>query len=221
MDEAGVAPGALVTMLDSRGIPLGTALYSDASQITLRLVSQLPALSRAAYLADVATRVDAALDLRTRLAPVTDENNACRLIFSEADQLPGIVADRYHDLVIVQLLTQGTAQDDVRETLARVLAGRLQPAAILERPDPRIRTLEALAPSPEAPLYGGGSGSTIFTINGLQFAFDASSGQKTGAFLDQRLNYAAAAQYARGRGARCVHVPGAVLRCIWRGRACR
>ncbi len=203
--EAGVQPGALVTMLDSRGIPLGSALFSDASQITLRLVSQVPALGRAGYLADVATRVGAALDLRERLAQVSAENNACRLIFSEADQLPGIVVDRYNDLVIVQLLTQGTAQDDVRHTLAQVLAERLLPTAILERPDPRIRALEALGPSPEAPLYGAGDGDgagdgrTIFTINGLRFAFDASAGQKTGAFLDQRLNYAAAAQYARGR----------------------
>ena len=199
--EATITPGALVTLLDSRGIPLGSALFSDTSQISLRLVSETPALTRPAYLADVATRIHAALDLRQIVAPPSAENNACRLIFSEADQLPGIVADRYNDLIIVQLLTQGTAQHDLRQTLAAVLAERLQPAAILERPDPRIRVLEALPPSPEAPLYATGEapGRTTFTINGLHFAYDAGSGQKTGAFLDQRLNYAAAATHAHGR----------------------
>ena len=99
-----LTPGALVTVLDGRGLPLGSALFSSASQITLRLVSTEPALSREAYLAQLAERVEAALDLREKLSPGT----ARRLIFSEADQLPGIIADQYHDLVILQLLTQGT-----------------------------------------------------------------------------------------------------------------
>ncbi len=191
-------PGSLVTLLDARGIPLGSALFSSASQITLRLVSPTPALTREAYLADVAQRTHAALDLREKLAPITPENNAHRLIFSEADQLPGIVADRYNDLIVLQLLTQGTAQDDLRATLTQVFTERLSPGTIIERPDPRIRMVEQLDPSPEAPLYGEKT-STIFTINGLHFAFDAAAGQKTGAFLDQRLNYAAAAHSARGR----------------------
>ncbi len=191
-------PGSLVTLLDSRGIPLGSALFSAASQITLRLVSPILALTRQAYLADVAQRTHAALTLREQLTPITPENNAHRLIFSEADQLPGIVADRYDDLIVLQLLTQGTAQDDLRATLTSVLTERLSPSTIVERPDPRIRMVEQLDPSPDAPLYGEKT-STTFTINGLHFAFDAAAGQKTGAFLDQRLNYAAAAHYARGR----------------------
>jgi 23S rRNA (cytosine1962-C5)-methyltransferase len=198
-----ITPGALVTVLDGRGLPLGTALYSSASQICLRLVSEQAGLTRAAYLDAVRECVAAALALRVELAPSSAENNACRLLFSEADGLPGIVADRYHDLVVLQLLTQGTAQDDVRAVLREVLSAQPWIATIIERPDPRIRELEELAPAPTEPLFvregGAASTATVFTINGLNFNFDASAGQKTGAFLDQRLNYAAAARYARGR----------------------
>lgn len=200
-DAREIAPGALVTITDSRSIPLGTALYSTASEIAARLVARTPAHSREAYLRDLRERVRTALLLRDELAPDSADDNAARLIFSEADALPGIVADRYNSLVILQLLTQGTAQDDVRRVLTEVIRERLQPAAIIERPDPRIRELEQLdAPSLE-PLFSANQTpelTTIFAINGLRFHYDATAGQKTGAFLDQRLNYAAAAAHARG-----------------------
>jgi 23S rRNA (cytosine1962-C5)-methyltransferase len=141
---------------------------------------------------------------------MTASTNAHRLIFSEADNLPGIIADRYNDLVLIQLLTQGTAQDDVRAVLTEALREGLspngEPLTLWERPDPRIRELEQLAPPAPGALYSSGQPNTdqpklqtIFTINGLRFHYDASSGQKTGAFLDQRLNYAAAARHAHGR----------------------
>jgi 23S rRNA (cytosine1962-C5)-methyltransferase len=193
--------GALITVMDSRGIPLGTGLFSSASQIAVRMVSAEAALTRDAYLEQMRERVVAALALRDEVAPESMENDACRMIFSEADELPGIVVDRYNDLVILQLLTQGTAQDDVRAVLTEAIRERLEPRAIVERPDPKVRELEQLAaPSPE-PLYSSVDSAeltTVFTINGLRFHYDASSGQKTGAFLDQRLNYASAARYARG-----------------------
>jgi 23S rRNA (cytosine1962-C5)-methyltransferase len=103
--------------------------------------------------------------------------------------------------VIVQLLTQGTAQDDVRTVLTEVIRERLSPKTIVERPDPKIRELEQLAAPAPGALYSADDPAqltSVFTINGLRFHYDASSGQKTGAFLDQRLNYAAAALYARG-----------------------
>ena len=194
-------PGSLLTVLDGRGIALGSAIFSTASQIALRLVSSIPGLTRQAYLETVAQRIAEALDLRATLAPTSPENDSCRLIFSEADNLPGIIADRYNDLIVLQLLTQGTAQQDLREVIAQTLAERLSPRAILERPDARIRLVEDLAPSPAEPLFGPADTplTTVFTINGLCFAFDAGSGQKTGAFLDQRLNYGAAAAVAHGR----------------------
>ncbi len=203
--ETEIAAGALVTVMDSRGIPLGTGLYSAASQIAVRMVAAEASLTRGKYLEQVRERVLAALALRDEVAPESMENDACRLIFSEADGLPGIVADRYNDLVIVQLLTQGTAQDDVRQMLTEVLRERFgsDGITIWERPDPKMRELEELAASLPGPLYSADGDSarttTVFTINGLRFHFDAGSGQKTGAFLDQRLNYAAAARYARGR----------------------
>jgi 23S rRNA (cytosine1962-C5)-methyltransferase len=204
-------PGALITVMDSRGIPLGTGLYSAASQIAVRIVSNEAALARSSYLDQVRERVLAALALRDEVAPESMEDDACRLIFSEADGLPGIVTDRYNDLVILQLLTQGTAQDDVRQVLTEVLREHLRPnihpetggITLWERPDPKIRELEQLAPPTPGPLHTNTTESpqltTIFTINGLRFHFDAGSGQKTGAFLDQRLNYAAAARYATGK----------------------
>jgi len=124
-------------------------------------------------------------------------------VFSEADGLPGIVADRYAGLVVVQLLTQGTAQDDLRSVLAEVLSRQPWVETVVERPDARVRELEKLAAPLDGPLYSRSGGEvalkTVFAINGTQFHFDAGSGQKTGAFLDQRLNYAAAARWACGR----------------------
>ncbi len=202
MGEAVVAPGSLVTVLDSRGLALGTALFSSASQITLRMVSSTSALVRAAFLELVAERVRTAVALRQTVSPANAFNNANRLIFSEADQLPGIVADRYNDLVILQMLTQGTAQSDVREVVTRALQQELAPATIIERPDPRIRVAEELELVSGEPLFTDREDAklaTTFTINGLNFEYDAMAGQKTGAFLDQRLNYAAAAAHAAGR----------------------
>jgi 23S rRNA (cytosine1962-C5)-methyltransferase len=196
-----IAGGALVTVMDSRGIPLGTGLYSAASQIAVRMIAAEAAVTRGVYLKQLRLRVEAALALRDEVSPQSMENDACRLIFSEADGLPGIVADRYNDLVILQLLAQGTAQDDVRAVVTEVIGERLKPETIVERPDPKIRELEQLAAPAPGPLYSIGDApalTSVFTINGLRFHYDASSGQKTGAFLDQRLNYAAAARYARG-----------------------
>jgi 23S rRNA (cytosine1962-C5)-methyltransferase len=196
-----VEAGAIVTVVDGRGVEWGSAIYSSASQIPLRMVSGVAGLSRERYLEDLAARVGAAVELRERLAPVTEADNAHRLIFSEADELPGIVADRYNDVVILQLLTQATAREDVRAAVARELKARLAGVAtIVERPDPRIRVAEELAMPAAEPLFADRDDAklaTVFTINGLKFRFDAEAGQKTGAFLDQRLNYAAAARVAR------------------------
>jgi len=128
---------------------------------------------------------------------MVDNTNAYRLVFSEADFLPGLIVDRYNDIVSMQILTQAMDSEIVRETLVSELTECLHPASIVERVDPRVRQLEELPPRPSG-LVTGGRSSTIFTMNGVQFHFDALEGQKTGAFLDQRENYAAAAQYAHG-----------------------
>ncbi len=271
---AGETP-ALLLVADSRGLLLGTALYSPSSQIILRLVSR-EAIDEAAWLAMLETRLRAAI--RRRHPLLDEQNNACRLCFSEADELPGLVADKYGDLVILQLLAKGLDSAAVRESCVRVLREELSPAAILERPDPRVRELEGLAAPSSEPLFAAStearqaveeisagakarvdstgdmrglkppppSGSHIsgakalanqtadsarlkscpdtkqlhsaqlpsadckalpyqganteFRLNGLVFEYDANSGQKTGAFLDQRANYAAATEWARRLG---------------------
>ena len=198
----------LIPVADQRGIFLGTALYSPASQIALRLVSR-EALDHAAWLELLATRLHTAI---ARRKPMLDAaNDACRLAFSEADELPGLIADKYGDLVVLQFLTKGLLAPGVAEVCVRVLREELAPTAIFERPDPRIRELEGLpAPGPD-PLWvadpasiataAGPVAATEFHLNGLVFHYDANAGQKTGAFLDQRTNYAAAQEWARRLGA--------------------
>ncbi len=188
----------LIPVADQRGIFLGTALYSPASQIALRLISR-EALDHAAWLELLAARLRAAI---ARRKPMLDAaNDACRLCFSEADELPGLVVDKYGEIVVLQFLTKGLLQAGVGETCVRVLREELAPAAIFERPDPRIRELEGLpAPSPD-PLWLADPAHPVvaaeFHLNGLVFHYDANAGQKTGAFLDQRTNYAAAQEWAK------------------------
>jgi 23S rRNA (cytosine1962-C5)-methyltransferase len=192
-------PPALVPVADSRGLLLGTALYSPTSQIALRMILR-EAIDEAAWLQLLEARLRAAI--RRRRPLLDEQTNACRLCFSEADELPGLVVDKYGDLVILQLLARGLDSAGVRESCVRVLREELAPSAILERPDPRVRELEGLSAPSLEPLYANAAAvvSTEFRLNGLTFHFDANSGQKTGAFLDQRANYAAAAEWARRMG---------------------
>jgi 23S rRNA (cytosine1962-C5)-methyltransferase len=191
-------PPALLPVADSRGILLGTALYSPSSQIALRLVSR-DAIDEAAWLELLAARLRAAIIRRRSL--LDGQTDSCRLCFSEADELPGLVADKYGNLVILQLLAKGLDSAAVRETCVRALREELAPAVILERPDPRMRELEGLAAPSAEPLFVADAAasrtSVEFRLNGLTFHYDANSGQKTGAFLDQRANYAAAEAWAQ------------------------
>ena len=192
------APPRLVPVADSRGLLLGTALYSPSSQIALRMISR-EAIDESEWLRVLATRLRCAIARRKSLLDA--ETNACRLVFSEADELPGLVGDKYGDLVILQLLAKGLDSAEVRGACVTVLRDELAPAAILERPDPRVRELEGLSAPSLAPLWARDGGhavtSTRFRLNGLEFLYDSNAGQKTGAFLDQRTNYAAAAEWAR------------------------
>jgi 23S rRNA (cytosine1962-C5)-methyltransferase len=186
-----VPPGSLVRVLDHRGQPLGHALYSSSSQIAIRLIAHEPVADFPALLRE---RITEAIAYREG---IVHDSNAYRVIFSEADFLPGLIVDRYHDILSMQILTQAMDAEIVRQTLTSELTDRLIPASMIERVDPRVRQLEDLPPRASG-LVQGEKASTIFTMNGVQFQFDALEGQKTGAFLDQRENYAAAAQYAHG-----------------------
>jgi 23S rRNA (cytosine1962-C5)-methyltransferase len=215
---AGDAP-ALLPVADSRGLLLGTALYSPTSQIALRIISR-EAIGNTKWLELLAERLRGAIARRKPM--LTDQTDACRLCFSEADELPGLVVDNYGGLVILQLLTKGLDSAAVRDVCVRVIREELDPAAIVERPDPRVRELEGLSAPSGEPLYvrspdsvhksgekkraaeddaSVGSLRSQFRLNGLVFQFDAESGQKTGAFLDQRANYEAAREWAKRLGA--------------------
>jgi 23S rRNA (cytosine1962-C5)-methyltransferase len=191
----------LIPVSDQRGIPLGTALHSPSSQIALRLVSRNLLATEAEWLDLIETRLHRAIALRA-----TMQTEACRLVFSEADELPGLVIDRYGDrygsLVLLQVLARGLDRPEVRELVTRIPVEELAPETTVERGDARIAALEGLETPALATLYAKNKAKptleTTFLLNGLRFAYDAASGQKTGAFLDQRLNYAAAAEYARG-----------------------
>ena len=187
----GVPPGALVRVLDDRGKFLGSALYSSSSQIALRLLSRelvddFPALLR--------KRIREAIAYRKQVVHGTD---AYRVVFSEGDFLPGLIVDRYNDLLSMQILTQAMDSEAARRANMAELNEQLKPSAIAERVDARVRELEQLA-ARTSNLIQGDKSSTIFSMNGIRFHYEAHEGQKTGAFLDQRENYAAAAQYARG-----------------------
>lgn len=192
-------PSSLLPVADQRGILLGTALYSPTSQIALRLVST-DLINQAQWLDLLSARLQSAIHMR--LPMLNAETNACRLVFSEADALPGIIADKYGDLVILQLLAKALDNDDARAVVTNVLKKELSPASIIERSDPRIRELEQISAPSSAPLYVTDTEqpllTTNFLLNGLLFHYDANAGQKTGAFLDQRENYASAARYAHG-----------------------
>ena len=195
-------PPSLLPVADSRGLLLGTALYSPSSQIALRLVSR-EAVEMAGWFKLVETRLRTAIGRRIPMLgkEMSAEIDSCRLCFSEADELPGLIIDKYGPLIIVQRLARGLHTPELAEVCVRVLRDLLEPAAILERPDPRIRELEDLPAPDPAPLWAESPAepltSTRFRLNGLVFHYDANAGQKTGAFLDQSANYAIAQQYAR------------------------
>lgn len=197
--DSGIPAGSIVSVVDPRGKPVATALYSSASQITLRAIStgQFPASDWPQRLRQ---RIAAAAAFRRQ---VVRHSEAYRVIFSEADFLPGLIVDRYGDLLSLQILTQAMDVDATRTAILETLVGELAPNAIFERVEPRIRDLEKMPPRTDSLLWSR-SGTEVpsrteFTMNDLRFQFDAAAGQKTGAFLDQRENYAAAERHAHGR----------------------
>ncbi len=194
-DPNGETPrAALVHIKDERGKFLAGALSSSSSQIALRVIANEP-IQEDALAALIRARVIAAAKYRER---AVRESEGYRVVFSEADQLPGLIIDRYGDVFTVQVLTQAMDRDDLRAVVVEGLhAAYGTELNIVERVEERIRGLEdlpALAPG----QLEGSKAATVFAMNGLRFHFDALTGQKTGAFLDQRENYSAAAKYAHG-----------------------
>jgi 23S rRNA (cytosine1962-C5)-methyltransferase len=194
LNEAGAAPGALVHVIGPKDRLLGSAIYSSSSQIKLRLLGREALRTEKELLELVRQRIAEAISYRSK---VVQNSDACRLVFSEADGLPGLIVDRYNDVFTLQVLTQAWADQQRKQAIIDWLKDFAGAKSIVERADVRIRELEQL-PEMESGLIEGQKSSTVFTMNGVKFNYDALGGQKTGAFLDQRENYAAAAHYAKG-----------------------
>jgi len=203
------AAGDIVQIRSPRGRTLGSALYSDRSQIALRLLSYGDA---PADLALIRRRLESAIAFRQSLAI---DASAYRLVHGEADLLPSLIVDRYGDYLVVQTLSQG--MDRLMPALMTMLAELLQPRGILARNDPRARVLEGLEQRVEV-VAGDLPESVTVTETGIEYDVDLRRGQKTGLFLDQRENRAAAAAYARGRLLDCFSYNGGFALVL--GRSC-
>jgi 23S rRNA (cytosine1962-C5)-methyltransferase len=200
--DARAGAGDVVTVRGPRGRPLGRALFSDRSQITLRLLSFDTSDGGEDVAALVRARLEQAIAFRAALAI---DATAYRLVHGEADLLPSLVVDRYGDCLVVQTLSQG--MDRLTPVVVSALTDLLQPRGILARNDPRARTLEGLAQQVEV-LAGDVPPRIEVTELGVRYDVDVHHGQKTGLFLDQRENRAAAAVYARGRLLDCFSYHG-------------
>jgi 23S rRNA (cytosine1962-C5)-methyltransferase len=194
LNDAGAPPGALVHVVGPKSKMLGSAIFSSSSQIKLRLLGRETLGSEEELLKTLRERLAIAIAYRTQ---VVRDSDAYRLVFSEADGLPGLIVDRYNDVFTFQVLTQAWDKPARKQAIIAGIQELAQAEHVVERADARIRELEQL-PEIESATACGSKTSTIFTMNGVQFHYDALSGQKTGAFLDQRENYAVATKYARG-----------------------
>ena len=188
--ELHAAPGDVVDVRDGRGALLGRALSSDRSQITLRMLTRNDTPVDRDFWRE---RLRAAIAVRERLAL---DATAMRLVHGEADLLPSLIVDRYDDVLVVQTLSQGTHAH--RVLIVELLVELLQPRGVLLRNDPKVRELEGLPR--EVVLAWGEVPEQIEVREGpVRYLADPWKGQKTGLFLDQSENHAAAATYATGR----------------------
>jgi len=186
--------GEVVRVVDGRGWFLGKAFHSSRSKIALRWVSFEDVEVGPALLAARIAQADA---LRRGLYP---GETTYRVIHGEADLLPGLVVDRYGEILSVQFLIQAT--EARRQMLADLLVEHFRPAGVMDRSDVGVRTLEGLEPRREV-LRGEVPERVDFSEGLVRVTADVRTGQKTGAFLDQRENHQLAATYARGEALDC------------------
>ncbi len=188
--EGEPADGAIVDVCDARGAFLGRGYWNRRSLIAARL------LTRGRDEIDVGffvKRLERAKRFRERVLPGAQ---ALRIVYGEADQLPGLVVDRYGDLLAVQILTLGmeVRADEIREALEKTLA----PRGAWRLADAPLRNLEGL-PLERAPWWGETPESVEVEVEGFRVEANLAQGQKTGLFLDQRLNRRRAEERSSGR----------------------
>lgn len=203
MDE-GIAPGDMVKVLSSKGKFVGTGFYNPHSKITIRIFST----NANDRFDDAFWKRRAAYAVDYRLQVMRKEDyDCCRLVFGEADQLPGMTVDRFGDVLSVQVLSLGMEKRKhlFLDGLIEVLRERNLPVScIYERNDVKIRELEGMEQYKgfyHSPLLAPEEEKTLVDIveNDIRYTVDVENGQKTGFFLDQKFNRLAAASIARGR----------------------
>lgn len=191
--------GAIVEVRGPRNRMLGHALFSDQSQITIRMISHDDKPIDDAFWR---ARLVSAIRFRDSLHL---NATAFRLVHGEADLLPSLIVDRYGDYLVMQTLSQG--MDRLSPTLVRLLVEITGAKGVLARNDPKVRTLEGLEQTVET-LHGEVPESISVTEAGITYSVDPWHGQKTGLFLDQRENREAIARYAHGRMLDCFSYNG-------------
>ena len=201
--------GAGVDLRTARDTELGSGVYNGRSQIVWRRYSAAAGVAfDAAYIAQA---IDRAL-LRREQEPFR------RVVWSEADDLPGLIVDQFEDVLVVQALT--LAVDQRLDRIGEILVERCGPSEIVYRSDAPSRNHEGL--TAEVRTRSGQSfDPRIFEIDGIEFRLDLSGGQKTGFYLDQRIQHHRVASYANGRRVLdgFCHIGGFALRCARMGAA--
>jgi len=195
-------PGDTVRVLGPRGRRIGDALYSSRSEIAIRVLTRGVDRDEPPGIDWWRARLEAAIAYRAMLGI---DATAFRLAHGEADLMPSLIVDRYGEYLVVQTLSQGT--DRLLPQIVDLLVDVVGPAGILARNDPRVRELEGLDRKVEA-LHGDVPDSVTVREGTIEYDVDLRRGQKTGLFLDQRENRAAAARYARGRALDCFSYHG-------------
>jgi len=194
------ADAGAVRVTDQRGKPLGVALWSPSSEISLRLLDRDPDVS-----IDQAwwrNALDRAVRRRTALGADT---NAYRLVHGEGDLIPSLVVDRYDRWLVVQLMSAGLER--YRAEIVSALAELVAPDGILARNDVSLRKKEGLTTDVEL-LFGSVPDEIEVQEHGVRYLAAPWRGQKTGAFLDQRENRALVGRIARGRALDCFSYHG-------------
>ncbi len=183
-------PGSVISLKDFKDRPLGTAIYNPESQIVARRFSRRKQQLDAEFFE---RRLQRAQALRDSLG---FEDSLYRLVWSEADGLPGVVIDRYADHFVLQTLT--LAMDQRKGVIVEALQSKYGDIVVIERNDSAIRKAEGLNPAAGV-LAGNWSGPFEIEVNGLKQTIDLLEGQKTGIYLDQLDNYASVARLAKGK----------------------
>ena len=188
--EGEIEDGGLVTVVDFRGRYMGTGFYNSKSLITVRLLTH-----RQEEITDelIASRVKAACDYR-RFVMNRPGTDSCRLIYGEADRLPGVIADRFGGVIVLQVLALG--MERFTQTIADALLACEKPNCLLLQNDDAIRRKEGMECFTRV-LYGTLPEENIIHENGVKLAVDVLGGQKTGYFLDQKDNHLFVRQFCK------------------------